>query len=794
MRPMLRRVLVGAAGLVSITAGPVSAQKAPELGYVFPAGGRAGTTVEVRLGGYDWTPDLQLFVHDRRVRLESTGPISPIHVPPPPYWFGVKSYRPALPLPRELPARFVLPAEVPPGPIRWQVANASGASASGVFMVGGGAEVVEDERRSGPQELTALPVTVSGRLFKLTEVDRYRWRSNRSGPVSCALSARRLGTEMNGILEVRDSRGQLVADAADTEGRDAALTFTAKNGEAYVLSVHDLEFRGDRAMTYRLEVAAGPRLLAAVPASGKRGESCEVEFTGIGLATGAPTLESVRRTVAFPTLPGGTFAYRLETPHGVSLPFELGLSDRPDVAPGSPELPLPGSATGVLARDDRCEYRFSARKGQVVAVAMQARSIGSPVDAGLTLLDADGKELARSDDLAGTTDAGLTWTAPADGVYVLRAADLSGRPPSPTSVFRLVLELPTADFRLQVPAALNVRLGEKAELVVRATRSGGFTGEIGLSVEGLPAGVVPVGPLVIPSGAAELKIPITASADAAAAAAVVTVAGTAMVGGVPVTRPATAPPGPGPLSNPESVPPSAMLIATTLKPLWKADVVDKDGGHRTPRGATYLAEVTVDRIDGFTGDVVLQMSSKQAYHVQGINGPDFPVPNGVRLTRYPCFMPEWLETSRTSRMILVAMGKVRDPRGNERCVLTDVDGRITMSMEGALMKLAAEEPAPEGRLGSVVEVPIRLQRSPRLAESARLELVEEDAASGGSAGEFKIDPLELPAGTQAAVVRLRLPTDPSVVGDHAVTLRAVALQDGRWPVVSQTTLRVRCLR
>ena len=33
------------------------AQKAPEAGYIFPAGGKAGTTIDVKLGGYDWTPD-----------------------------------------------------------------------------------------------------------------------------------------------------------------------------------------------------------------------------------------------------------------------------------------------------------------------------------------------------------------------------------------------------------------------------------------------------------------------------------------------------------------------------------------------------------------------------------------------------------------------------------------------------------------------------------------------------------------------------------------------------------------
>jgi hypothetical protein len=64
------------------------AQKAPEAGYVFPVGGNAGTTIDVKLGGYDWTPDMEFFVHDKRVQLIASGPPGPILIPPPPYWFG----------------------------------------------------------------------------------------------------------------------------------------------------------------------------------------------------------------------------------------------------------------------------------------------------------------------------------------------------------------------------------------------------------------------------------------------------------------------------------------------------------------------------------------------------------------------------------------------------------------------------------------------------------------------------------------------------------------------------------
>ena len=57
---------------------------------------------------------------------------------------------------------------------------------------------------------------------------------------------------------------------------------------------------------------------------------------------------------------------------------------------------------------------------------------------------------------------------------------------------------------------------------------------------------------------------------------------------------------------------------------------------------------------------------QQSYQVQGITGGDVMVPPGVSSTIYPCFMPEWLETTRTSRMGMIAVAKVADPKGKVR--------------------------------------------------------------------------------------------------------------------------------
>ena len=89
------------------------AQKAPETGYIYPPAGKAGTTVNVVLGVYDATPDMQFFVHDKRVKLDILGAPGEILIPPPPYWFGAKGRLTGPPLFRERSAKFVLPADLP---------------------------------------------------------------------------------------------------------------------------------------------------------------------------------------------------------------------------------------------------------------------------------------------------------------------------------------------------------------------------------------------------------------------------------------------------------------------------------------------------------------------------------------------------------------------------------------------------------------------------------------------------------------------------------------------------------
>jgi len=751
--------------------------KAPDPGYVYPPGGKAGTTVDVQLGGFDWTPDLQFFVLDPAVKLEILGPPGPVLVPPPPYWFGSKSTIAPLPLPREQLARLTLPVGRS-GPVRWAVAGASGASPrTGIFWIGSEPEVLEVTSKE-LQKLPDLPVTVSGRLARIEEVDRYSFRVARSGPVTVEVISRRLGVNLNAAVSIHDAAGKMVADAVDSEGNDLILTFSAIAGTEYTLSLNDLDFRGDRSFVYRLTLTPGPRIAATIPAMGKRGETRDIEFVGPGLATGKiEAMESITRKVTFPAS-GDNFSYRLETPFGTTPAFDIPLGDRAETAAAA-TLTLPAAITGVLDAKGEARFKIEGKKADVLDLAAEARRFGSPLDLSLAVLGPDGKELARNDDLPGTTDAGLIFTLPLDGAYTLIVSDQSGKAGNRAATFRLTAEKPTPGFTLQTVARLNVPVGEKAELQVTAKRTGGFKGPIPLTVAGLPEGVsVPAG-LVIPADKPELKIAFTAAETAPAIAALITVTGTAEG----ITRQAFAPiPGNLAARHPDEERTASILLATTLPPRLKLVAVEADGGRKVHRGSTHPAEVTLERINGFEGEVSLQMASVQSYQRQGIHGPDMLVPAKDARAFYPCFMPEWLESTRTSRMALVGVVRVPDAKGKERFLVTPMNGQVTMSIEGAILKVT--HAIQDVRLvpGETVSIAVSVLRSAKLNEPVRLEL----RVPAGLESVLKAEPVIVPPGQTLAEFKVTCAKGAKVAGEHLLTIRGTAMQEGKYAVVSET--------
>ncbi len=799
MRPnsLLLRVVISAAATLILLDRSLPAQ-APGVGHTFPAGAPAGSTIEVQLGGYDFTPDVDFLLHQPGATLKTTGQLGRLMVAPPPYWFGPKGRTTAFKIPRELTATFTLPKDLPRGPIHWQVANANGASGTAVFFVGDGPEVLESRRQSEAQALGELPLTVNGRLSRIAEVDLYTLTATADGCLTVDLYARRLGANFNGTLKVKDAGGTLLADVIDTRGEDCVVTVSVRKGQRYTVEVADLDHRGHRSFVYRLELTPGPRVVTSQPSGGKPGTTAAVTFIGYGVKTGVARLESVVRQVTFPadTSGRGWFDYRLETPFGRTPPVALPLGDfietveKVEPAAKGDRTLAPGTAiTGTLSTPDEVdEYTLAAKAGQLIRLEAVSAQIGTRLDPVLRVLDSKDKQLAINDDFGGTLDAGLDFKAPADGIYRVCVHNGTGEAGRLDSVYRLSAVVPRPGFALSMPQSFVAPVGGKAPLTVSCSRSGGFNEEIVIKLAGLPEGVKVPTEIKIAKGKPSVKFDVEVAATSGTDVAFLTVTGSSMIDKKPVSVTALS------RFSGNLVPrlatarfDSRMLLVRTLVSPVTLELIDRNRQRPVHRGTTYPADFIVKRDEGYTGAIRVRMAATQQRRVQGMRGPVLRVPDGAAQVQYPCFMPEWLETDRTTRMIVHSVAIVRDAKGRKRHIIKASTGSITMILEGALLKLAHRAGALTVSPGGSFEIPVSVARSAKLQETTVVRIEPPE----GLEGLIKAQPLTLKPGQKHGTLKLMTLPDARLSGDWEIKLVATALQDGRWPAVSITMVPVR---
>ncbi|WP_254507970.1 PPC domain-containing protein [Anatilimnocola floriformis] len=753
----------------------------PQIGYVYPPAANPGTTIEVRLGTYDWTPDMQILPHDPRVKIEITGPAGEPILTPPPYWFGNKAGQAQPPLPREVPAKITIPADVPPGEIRWQVANANGGSNIGKFVVSDLTETIEPEDRKDAIELPSIPAAVSGRISRITESDEYRFTTPTAAQITCRLEDR-LGQPFSGALTIKDTTGKILADGADTAGTGVTLRFASQAGMTYTATIRDIEFAGDRGYVYRLAIRNSPEIVATLPLVVKAGDKHSLKIIGWGLDKPA-VLSAAQHDVAAPAAAEETIAVDLPNGKTAAKIFSAAATDALEPGnedPAQRQVTIPAAISATFDKMDATSglaidrYRFTAKKGQVLRIVAEVDRFQSPVDPQLIVSSLEGKELLRNDDAPGASDAVIQFTAPADGEFELGVSDVSGLATSLASVYRLTIDdvATLADFELQFPERLDIPLGGKADLAIKINRIGTWKVPINLQLHGLPEGVTPadvMAPAVanqIPADKPAHNLTLNAAADSAAAAALVTIIATTEVDGKKIEK--KSPP---------------ILVSSTIKTRVKVKSTVQDGGRIVNRGTTYPADVIVERLDGYEGPVILQMAASQQRQRRGIRGGEMTVPAGVEQVQYPIFMPEWLETSLTARMNVIGVTPIADPKGNIRHVTGIMDGFIVMSLEGALLKLTHEQQEYVAAPGSTIDIPLKVSRTVKLPVTADLVLVTDKHSI------FTADAVQLPPATNQHLLKLKIAADAKP-GLHLATIRATAMQDGKWPAVSETTVAV----
>lgn len=108
---------------------------------------------------------------------------------------------------------------------------------------------------SGHLPKLTIPGSMTGTLSQFNERDYYSFDAKKDTKLSVALTSRRMGLPMDGVLRVLDLSGKQVAREDDTaKEEDAKLIFQAPADGNYVLEVTDAFMAGGTDWCYRVDV------------------------------------------------------------------------------------------------------------------------------------------------------------------------------------------------------------------------------------------------------------------------------------------------------------------------------------------------------------------------------------------------------------------------------------------------------------------------------------------------------------------------------------------------------------
>ncbi|QEL17937.1 PPC domain-containing protein [Limnoglobus roseus] len=665
----------------------------PVLSYLFPAGGQRGTTVKLRVGG--------LFLHDNAQfeiggdRWKTRHMLKAI----PRIWFE----GPILPLPEsqqsedypvDREATIEIPKDTKSGAVRARVWTSQGTATGPMFVVGDLPEVVEEEIEGDAIAVPVrLPVTVNGRIFPREDIDLWAFTAKQGETITAFANTTNIHSPMVAKLEITDTDGNVLAEQVDRPGlgQDASVRFTVPADGTYHVRVRDVRNAGGPSHVYRLTITAGTVVDRIFPLGGKRGRKTTFALDG----------PAVPQSVEVP-IPETTTTLPLHLGANV---VELDVDDLPESVTTSETLSPPVILNGRVEKAaSPSAWHLALKKGTKYEFELRARRLGSPLCGLVIVLDSAGKEVARGEAADPTADPTFAFQPVADGVYCVHVAERFRNRSGREYAYRLKVRDPSSvepGFRLSLATeSLNVPRGSTVKVKATVERLGGFTGTVELAAEQLPPGITAAKATIAEK---QTATDMTFAADANAKV----MPGTVTITGTSKTRTAKS---------------ELFVIATVPTPF-------KFTGEYTmsnsPRGQPYCRSYKLER-NGFDRPVTISLADRQIRHLQGANGQPIVVPPNATEFTFAAQLPAWIETGRTCRVTLMAVGQVKDADGTQHTVAftsTEQNHQMIVVPEPGRLGIDCDVSTLKAIPGKTILVPVRVSRAKGLSGEVKVELI-----------------------------------------------------------------------
>jgi len=531
---------------------PEKQDPTPRIGYIYPAGGKVGSTFEATVGGQFLSKITGARFTDGGITAEVLSNYKPN-----------KRYQDSKAQDNDQISELArmkirIDPDAVPGERELRLLSTNRISNRLWFFVSELDEFLEKEPNHSREKATAvdhLPAVLGGQIMP-GDQDCFRFSLRKGQKIVIQCPARRIMPFLadavpgwfQSCLALYDASGKEVAFSGGFRfDPDPLILYSVPESGEYVLEVKDSLFRGREDFVYRITVGELPFVTDLFPLGGRQGAKVELSLQGINLPS--PKVDFL------PDAEIGRNAWFLPSPRrfpGNRLPYSVdGLpevySSRSNLASNAAQfLTQPVIVNGRIERDGEFRwFRFVGTNRERIVLEVKARRLGSSLDAVLALLDERGNLIAENDDapdpaegfLTHLADPYLSVTLPRAGTYFVKLSDTEGNGGA-DHAYRLRLGPPQPDFDLRLmPANLTLPVAGSAAVTVTAIRRDGFSGDIRIEATNLPGGFT-MSEALIPGNQATTRFTLTAPTNAEKSLFSPGFFGTARLGSNALTRPA----------------------------------------------------------------------------------------------------------------------------------------------------------------------------------------------------------------------------------------------------------------
>lgn len=447
----------------------------------------------------------------------------------------------------KMKVRFTVDSSAIPGVRDVKIATPQGVSTVGQLVLTPDPVVYESDKNNAREQATELPVpaTACGVMEANEDVDYFRFTVEAGTELNFHVRCARLQDRIHDMqrhadpmITIRNSLGGTVAASDNHFFGDPFLDVKFDRAGEYFLEIRDVRYHGNTYWEYAVEITNRPFVSNIYPMGLPIGQETSVELVGTSL----PGMQQSNLMLPQDTIPGPlwkqlTLNDSVTNPvatFATTLPIALE-SDSDNNAPEQAQLvTIPGGINGRVAHDSDVDcYRFAARKGEKYSFEVRARRYQSSLDPYLRIISLDGKQLSENDDLRdfkrSFADSRIeNWTVPADGEYAIEIRDMHLRGGA-SFVYFIEATKAAPHFRLYADTDKTLLApGSNGVIYVQLERKNGFTGDVQLHIDSLPAGVEAICGRILPDKGRDGCIILRAAPDAVQSVSNIRISGTSV--------------------------------------------------------------------------------------------------------------------------------------------------------------------------------------------------------------------------------------------------------------------------